>query len=108
MAKEYVKNYLAEMQKIKDSLMNIQTVIRDLPACSWSDSLTISNANYLKKVDAFLAVNPTLTEAQKEAIERIKKGEIPAFSAAMEAAVAPEETVKTEVVSGGKKGGKKH
>jgi len=96
MGKEYVKNYLSEIKEIKNSLSTIETIISKLPDSSWKFSMSVSTTNFTKKVDAFLSGKEELTDQQKDAIARIKKGEIPAFQKNMV------ETPKEE------KKGKKH
>jgi hypothetical protein len=84
MAKEYIKNYLAEMRAIKEKIDEINKIVGILPISSWRASLEVTMVSFEKKINTFLEVNAELTTEQKEAIARIKKGEIPAFSSSVE------------------------
>ena len=76
MAKEYVKNYIAEIKTIAKSLEEINGTIQKLPESSWKKSLKTSAENFQKKIDSFLAVGGDLTEEQKKAIAAIKSGKV--------------------------------
>jgi predicted nucleotidyltransferase len=106
MTKEYVKNYRNEMQMIKEKIEEINAVVVTLPISSWRGSLEVTMVNFEKKINAFLEVSAELTTEQKEAIARIKKGEIPAFSSRVEEQQNHASDMEADKGKSGK--GKKH
>jgi hypothetical protein len=87
MTKEYVKNYKKDMEDINSHLSSIAGIVNVFPESSWKKSLVTSVVNFDKKVQSFLNTTTCLTTEQKDYITRIKKGEIPTFSASTKTGV---------------------